>query len=265
MTNEFAWFLGWLLSDGSITVPKYKKKGDETHLQFCIHHKDREILDKIKTILNTRAKVHVYPHCKSPQSKLRIYDRKDIVKNYANIKTEIPVDIAGFERHFMRGLVDGDGCLHQRKNRDSFQIQFINAEENIVEWFSKTLHEKVFVPYKKPSFKKKDNLYYISWEGRFARIIAWYLYHGNIEHMSLQRKLDYYHQHVLNNTVQKNEKDLLAAAKCNLTDNKIHMNVPKTQSLEWCHIIQNLYPYNTTPVPLNKGQGKYYALHISEY
>ena len=129
MNKEFAWFLGWLLTDGSITRPTYRGKGDESHIQFCLHVCDEEVLYKIKTVLQTRANVKTYPTYQSQQCKLRVYDRKDIVNDYADIKKHIPKDIEGYERHFIRGLVEGDGCLHYRESRKTIRINFLNQEK----------------------------------------------------------------------------------------------------------------------------------------
>ena len=57
MDKNLAWLLGYLLSDGSIATPKYRKKGDETHLSFICKYSDRDILEKVKRILQTLSKL----------------------------------------------------------------------------------------------------------------------------------------------------------------------------------------------------------------
>lgn len=263
MDKNFSWFLGTLLSDGSITKPTYRKKGDETHIQYCIHIKDVEMLHKIKTILKTEANIKEYPNYKSPQCKIRIYDRKDITKKYASIKEEIPEDIKGFERHFIRGIVDGDGCMNYRKNRDSFRINIINEKENIVDWCSKTISYELKIKYKKPKFKEKDNIYIIEYEGRIANLISWWLYHGNIQNCCLERKYKYYKKYILNNEDVHGDDELLTAVKAKKADFKnISPNINASKTLEWCHMLQKQLSFNTIPVFHNKGKTKYYELYI---
>lgn len=252
MNTEFAWFLGLLASDGSIIRPTYRKKGDETHLAFCMHCKDSEVLRKVKTILNTRGKVRLYPDYKSPQSVLHIYDRKDIVRDYSDIKEKIP-DVTGYERHFIRGLVDGDGCLYRMKNTTRYTVTFINREKNITDWVAETLSAKLDIPLVRSRFVHQSNIFETRWNGKISRFVAWYLYHGDIGHCVLERKLNKW-------------KTDFNGMGLSLIDASISMNTSSKKTLEWCHRIQKQAKdlgLVTTPVPRGKGKTKYYELHVS--
>ena len=265
MNKELAWLLGYLLSDGCINKPKYRKKGDETHLEFICKYDDREVLFKIKEILNTRAKVSEYPDYKSPQAKIRIYDRKDLIEEYSNIKTEIPAEkIKGFERHFIRGLIDGDGCLYYRANRDSFVLNFIDEYECITRWVVDTICEKLKLPQKDISYREKDHIWTVSWEGSLARLIAFWLYSGDIENCCLKRKLDKYKEAVLHNQKFNSlDEELIYSVKAYIDENnEIAFKVPSLQTLDWAKRLQKLLSFNTTPVFHNKGRRKYYHLYI---
>lgn len=259
MTNEIAWMLGILLSDGYLN-----KK--EKALCFICKHSDSELMFKLKKILKTKATVKEYPSYKSPQAKLNVYDRKDIFETYINIKQEIPEDkIKGFERHFIRGLFDGDGTLSTRSSRGTFRIAFIDEYENITQWVSNTITNTLKLPLKKCRYVPQSHVYEIAWEGNVARIIAYWLYHGNIDHMSLQRKLDKYRNDVLDNDQFNTlDEEILYASKAFIDENnEIAFKVPGLQTLPWCHRVQNLLSYKTTPVFHNKGKTKYYHLYIS--
>lgn len=266
MNKEFAWFLGYLLSDGCINRPKYRGKGDETHLEFICKYSDREVLEKVRDILKTKAKISDYPHYKSPQSKLRVYDRKDIIANYSNIKTHIPEDIKGFERHFIRGLVDGDGCLYYRENRDSFVINYINEHKQIVDWVINVLNKELNIPVKEPRYVESDHIYSIAYEGNIARLISHWLYSGEIKNCCLQRKRDKYLKVVMkNNDIQDNNAAILYAVKAFIDENdEIAFRIPSLQTLDWAKRIQKLLDFNTTPVFHNKGRRKYYHLYSAE-
>lgn len=264
MDKNMAWFLGTLLSDGSITIPKYRKKGDETHIQYCIHIKDVECLYKIKDILQTKAVVHEYPQYKSPQCKIRIYDKKDIIEKYKDIKTVIPKDIAGYERHFIRGVVDGDGCIYHRDRYDSITIQIINQNKNIIEWISSTIETIVGIQYKPPRYIEKDHIYEYRIEGKVGRLLAWWLYHGDISECSLKRKHDIYTSKILKAIYTgDNDKDLITAVKASVVNENITPNVQSYHTLKWCHLLQKNLVINTTPVCYNKGKTKYYQLYIN--
>lgn len=263
MNSHFAWFLGTLVSDGSIVRPIYRGKGDETHIAYCMHINDVDILEKIKRIVKTKSKILLYPHYQSPQCKIYIHDKKDIIAKYNSIKTSIPDDIAGFERHFLRGICDGDGCLSYRKNRNSFRINLINQNKDIINWCSKVISEQLLIEYKEPKFKSRDNIYIVEWEGRIGKLIIWWLYHGDIQNMVLARKHNFYVEKILSKQIFSNPiEEFLYAVGATQEPGKILPNIDAGNTLKWCHIIQKQLPYTTTPIFSNKGQSKYYYLHV---
>ena len=233
-------------------------------MSFICKYSDREILHKVKKILGTKSKVSDHPDYKSPNSRLSVCDRTDISNKYANIKSKIPEDINGFERHFIRGLFDGDGTLSKRKNRGTFRIGFIDEKENITQWVSDIITTTLKLDYKKCRWIPQSNVYEIMWEGNVAQLIAFWLYHGDIEHCCLQRKLEKYRSDVLDNkTFESIDEELLYASKAFIDDNgEIAFLVPGLQTLNWCHRLQSLLTYNTVPVFHNKGRRKYYHLYI---
>ncbi len=261
MNKEFAWFLGFLLSDGCITKPKYRKKGDETHLQFCIKNTDIDVLYMIKNILGTGAEVKEYPHYKSPQAKLRIYDRMDICKDYADIKAKVPYIPKEHLRHFLRGLVDGDGCLYQSKDGKLVTQTFINQHKQIVDFFMQTLTDELALPAKNIRWVHQSNLWDLRFYGKEARLVMWWLYHGDVDGCVLERKRQKYLS--ITNANQNNSlTEFMTAINIEYWGNHIHMNTPAGKTLEWCHRVQHITKLKSTPVFHNKGKTKYYSLYI---
>lgn len=263
MTKDFAWFLGWLHSDGYI--PKEgSKQYNKGIMQFICKHSDTEVLHKIKNILRTKANVHEYPNYKSPQSKLDIYDCKEISHKYQNIKNNIPVnDIKGFERHFIRGVVDGDGCIHYREARNSIILNIVNPDKDSLQWIANTICNSLLIPYKEVKRIERDHLWVIKWEGNIAKLIVWWLYHGDINDCCLLRKYNKYKESILHNEEFKNyDEELLYAVNAQIENNQIGFNVPSLNSLNWAKRLQNLLSYKTQPVYHNPGKRKYYKLHI---
>lgn len=263
MTKDFAWFLGWLFTDGYI--PKEGSKAyNKGIMQFICKYSDTEVLYKIKNILETKTNVHEYPNYKSPQSKLDIYDCKEISYKYQDIKNNIPVDdIKDFERHFIRGVVDGDGCIHYRKARDSIILNITNADSKSLQWITDTITNKLLLPAKKIKPVIRDNTNVVKWEGNIAKLIVWWLYHGNIENCCLLRKYNKYKEAILHNKEFENyNEELLYAVNAQIEKNEIGFNVPSLNSLDWAKRLQSLLSYKTQPVFHNPGKRKYYKLYI---
>lgn len=260
MNKEEAWVLGYLLSDGCLNP-----SSRNPYLSFICQYNDREIMYKVKNILQTSAQVREYPHYKSPQARLAVYDRKDIVIDYNNIKEQIPVaNICGYERHFIRGLIDGDGTLSYRESRKSFRLGFVDQVQSITQWVADTICNELMLPLKHARWSQQNNLWELMWEGNVARLIAWWLYHGTVQHCSLQRKLDKYRTVVLNNQSFTDRNDELLQSVNAYYDNngEIAFITPGNQTLAWCQRLQRLLTFNTAPVFHNKGKRKYYHLYI---
>jgi len=266
VNKDFAWLLGYLLSDGSIVRPKRRGKGDETHLVFICKYSDKEILAKVKKILGTRARIHEYPEYTSPQAKLEVFDRRDIIEDYNDIKERVPVEaIKGYERHFIRGLFDGDGTLstRHRNGRDSFRIGFIDEVQEITQWVGDTITSALCLDKKVARWVSQNNVWEVLWEGNIARLIAYWLYHGDTEECCLSKKRQKYLTDVLNNqSFDSCDDELLWAAKATKHADHIEFALPHLSTLPWCKRVQNLLSYNTVPVFHNKGRRKYYNLYI---
>lgn len=267
MNKEFAWFLGYLLSDGCILRPSYRNKGDETHLSFICKYDDREVLSKVKNILSTRSVVRKYPDYKSPQAQLIVYDRKDIINQYSDIKKKIPEEaIKGYERHFIRGCFDGDGTLSYRKSRGTFRIGFIDQEREITQWITSYIVNSLGLPDKICRWVPQNNVWEALWEGNMANLICWWLYHGDIGDCCLSRKRQKYIDYVLEgNKFEDRDLEILYTSRMKLDDrNEIMPSIGSRGTLEWCKRVANLLNVNATPVYHNKGTHKYYRLHVKD-
>lgn len=267
MNSKMAWFLGYLLSDGAITHPSYRGKGDETHMQFICKYADRELMHKVKAILGIKAVVHDYSEYKSPQPKIRVYDRRDIIDEFSDIKERVPVEaIKGYERDFIRGCVDGDGTISYRASRNAVRFGFIDEKKEITDWVCDTLVDTLMLPPKAPRWVPQNNVWEILWEGNLARLIIWWLYHGDIDDCCLSRKHELYKKYVLdNNTFDNQDQELLYVSHTVLDErNEIMPIADSNRTLAWCKRIQHLLDVNSTPVFHNKGTHKYYRLHIKD-
>lgn len=258
MTKELAWLLGYLLADGYIS--KY------TSWEFICKYDDREILHKVKAVLKAPNMVRDYPHYKSPNSKLNIRKGyEDLILKYKSIKTTIPEqDIVGFERHFIRGLVDGDGTISIRhRNGNICRFAFIDEYPQITNWVMKTICSNLGIQEKPPRYVPQSHVWEIQWEGNIARLICWWLYHGDVEHCCLARKRQKYLDEIMDGKTFVSEDDeILYAAKARIEDSYVITNVQSSATLKWCHILQKCLSFNTVPVFHNPGKRKYYNLYI---
>ncbi|KKM20459.1 hypothetical protein LCGC14_1645230, partial [marine sediment metagenome] len=115
---NLAWLLGYVWSDGSIS-------SKHNSLSFCIQSADKELLLHVKHILHAKPSLHFSR--KRNTFALQLYSAKlfDILsskygikdrKSYRNVPfPHVPKSYLG---HFLRGYVDGDGCVYNNNNNN---------------------------------------------------------------------------------------------------------------------------------------------------
>lgn len=269
---EMAWAFGFTAADGSLVKPSRQR--DPNVISYTLNAKDADVLLKIKYIfqlehpigehLNNQGRKIVYLRFTDSKYEHLMFDQLDL-----NIKRQFPdVFISNNTRHYMRGLFDGDGCLHHRK-RGGLMMIFINENESIVKDFAYCVSKYLGLDFQVPKKIDKDNIWRIQYESRSARLLAWWLYHGDIDHMSLQRKRESYQSIVnpMSNNLDQFFEAFFGKELRNIPERHgkgivIPMSFgPNTDSLKVCKSIQCVcaeYNIKCTPVFKNKGQRKYY-------
>ena len=175
-------------------------------------------------------------------------------------------NIAGYERHFIRGYFDKNGILSYRKKRKILRVRFTSKDKWFADCICNTICNQLGLPPKNTRWVPQNHAYEVLWEGKIANIIAWWLYHGDIDICCLPRKKETYKHRVLEDHLFQNEwQEMLYAANAYVNeDGNIGFCFPSTQTLRWCKILQTILPVHTVPVFHNKGKRKYYQLYIPD-
>ncbi len=130
---NLAWLLGYIWADGSV-VDKGGADKDVNCVAFCSCLKDKELLLHVKKLLS--AKQSIYYNSSTQSLHLRIYSIKlvNIIqskykieprKSYKNLPfPHIPRKYLGA---FLRGYLDGDGCVYTRRGNKRNYITIIIA------------------------------------------------------------------------------------------------------------------------------------------
>lgn len=177
-TEEKAYLLGLLKTDGYI-----KTRRDTPTIGIQLKKEDLYIIEQIKELWNSATKIQ---HDKRPnkecfgievRSKQMAEDlaKYEIVprKTYAltNIHLEqIPKDL---QRHYLRGLVDGDGTVSTEGTQ--VYVSFCGYSEDFVRSFQYAIDE--LLGKETHNQIRKNNAYVCRWKGNnLSRIILNYLY-----------------------------------------------------------------------------------------
>lgn len=141
-SHEKAYWLGWLFSDGFM-IERLGRVG------LRIHPKDIEILEKFKECLKTDAPIHIYTSNREPNPERRFKGGKQIISQFVFSNNKICQDLKKtgmtdrksltlnfpnidkqYYYSFLRGYIDGDGCLCMSKswkNQYKFTVSMISS------------------------------------------------------------------------------------------------------------------------------------------
>ena len=140
-TEAKAYFLGLLFTDGNVFIGK--KEINQIALELTV--RDVEILEKLKTELNTNNKITYRKNPnRSETVSLKFFSKKMVedLSKYGIIpqktkKTKhLPLDLIPdeFKRDFVRGLIDGDGSVfYHGENKKYLGVTFCSYSRNICE------------------------------------------------------------------------------------------------------------------------------------
>lgn len=262
-----SWFAGWFTSDGSLIYPK----NENPTISFCLHSKDRDVLDKFKWMFNIKNKVRTYNYNGKPTAHLRWKDNHwtTLIEQY-NLKHNISDQI--MIKDFIRGLIEGDGCYYKHP-RGTFVVALYGNECHL-NWVSEQFQMLLGLEPKIP--KSRVGTSVIRYEGIPARLIAWYCYDMVPTHMLLNRKkeivnsiygkniitnhsrFNYFLSQVFGNQIQHIETE----------KNGILWSISGSNNvLKICHYLQNalmLLDITSQPVLCGKGNKKKYRLYIPQ-
>lgn len=208
LTAERAWVLGVIFGDGGITAAR----GGRHTLTVSAENRDGDILDKIATILNVKAAIYQRQGCrclyvsgKRFVDQLRSEFGLDENKCLNMVWPELPVEL---RRHFVRGLLDSDGCWHRRKTVCGNQLVFSYA--SIAESFVRSLEWCVYghvdvCPRAVRKISRKRAVraggaiphpsYHLEYSHMDCVEIGKWLYRGDTGHMRGERKYKYWLEH----------------------------------------------------------------------
>lgn len=140
-SEEKAYFLGLLFTDGN--VHQMKKSGLwQISLELSI--KDKDILETFKQLLNSNAKTTYRKRENTEMVAFRIYSEKmaqdlskyGIIPNKTKATKHLPNVPFNLRKHFIRGMIDGDGAIYKSKykvDKEYYHITFCSYNYSICE------------------------------------------------------------------------------------------------------------------------------------
>jgi hypothetical protein len=188
-SEEYWYFLGFVASDGYISDDK---------IEIGINKKDISILQCFKDIIQPEKPLYHKPTTNSVKmtthSRYIAQNLKEILGMVSNLKSKeitFPNIPSCTLRHFIRGIIDGDGCIDTTKGYRGNKIyvgprlRILGRKEFLVDMIE-AIREQV--PNKTYCVSKKgtENVWYVTYNFKIANnILEWCYFNNSI---SLARK-----------------------------------------------------------------------------
>ena len=202
-TEEKAYWLGFIFADGNISKPERLVNGKTKpyyRIDVSLKYDDIEHLEKLRKALEMEAPVRKshtnFEQCERCRLGWNSKHMWNILNNYGctpkkSLTLKFPnVSIFASKKlvkHFIRGYVDGDGCLsYQDSNHTKASMNILGTENmlsNIQNWLPLEFESKI-------NDKRSENVKSLSYQGRTAFYIANYLYKNS--NIRLERKYNRY-------------------------------------------------------------------------
>lgn len=183
-TEEKAYWLGFLYADGTITPIKRKDYIKSYTLEIGLARKDKSHLEKMKKSIGSTHEIVDKMVKDSEVSRLRIYSTKmcrNLIDKGCTPTKSLTLtfpseDILPKElvRHFIRGYLDGDGCVYAVPEKYAYIVNFIGTRE-FLESIQNVFAKEIGLT--KTAIKAKGRAFQTQWGGRLNMVkIRSYLY-----------------------------------------------------------------------------------------
>lgn len=189
-SHEKAYWLGWIISDGSISNQKDKNK---FQLELTLKAEDEEILHLLEKDLGVKNKIYTsnkkYKRFSLGCKKIILDLEKIGISQNKTFTVKVPKFNKEFNSSFIRGLFDGDGGFtHYIRTSGQVcnELSFC-GNEFIIKWVTKTLFEEI-PELTRNSITKEGAIKRIRWSSnKDIVLLKNYLYKNHNKHF-LSRK-----------------------------------------------------------------------------
>ena len=182
INEESAYWIGFILADGNIYYPKNRSK----QLNFGLKESDREHLEKFKKFVGSNKQLYY----NNKAVFLSIYSNRivDKIEEYGitqrkSLTAKVP-EMLKNNRHFWRGVVDGDGWV--TINKEGYPTIGLCGTIDVIKSFIELTGKRVKIG--QPNLDK--NFVQIAYTTTSAQILCKYLYDDS--EIYLNRKYENY-------------------------------------------------------------------------
>lgn len=194
-TEEKAYFLGWMISDGNISKNRNRITLELQKQDISIIHRFRKFLNIQTKICDVERKLctNGYKHiCSNYKTYCDSIKLKNDLNKYGvipnkSLKAYVPVIDENLLPHLLRGIMEGDGSIYQDKYKN-WRVQFLGTKQ-LCKDVQNIFNNKLNLP--KHSISRYKKIYRTTWcKKEHVHSILSYLYNNASLDLVLPRKYE---------------------------------------------------------------------------
>ena len=181
-TEEYWYFLGLVSADGYVS---------DNIIELCLNKKDEYILIKLRDIICPQKPIYDKPSTRSKKFTIHSKKLSQQIKEILSMKTnkkskeiKFPQVPDNMLKHYIRGLIDGDGCIDTTKAyRDDKvyigpRLRILGNREYLITMLDEIRKQ---VPNNTKAVNKKgaENVWYITYNFSTAKDVLHWCYDNN--------------------------------------------------------------------------------------
>lgn len=211
-TEEKAYFLGFIMADGSIQKVKKSKNGFSYVISIEIKVSDKYILEKFKNAIRSNLEVKEFKSERSQDgwkpkhnAYFRVFSQKmfmdlnklEVHPNKTFVADKLPKLSKEMMRHYIRGFFDGDGTVYVSKSyREPRPIFGFYGTYSFITNFRDFLEQEINLKHRKVHEKKTQNVSMVTYS-TIDDIINFYDYIYRDSTIYLHRKKDIFDKYIV--------------------------------------------------------------------
>lgn len=187
VNSQSSYWAGFIAADGCINKNRVDielAKHDEVHLKKLCDFVGRD--DKL-WYREKYGKHSASVSLVSKQIVSDLYDNFGITTSKS--LTLCPPQISdNMVSHYIRGYMDGDGCIDIHKSSNSVRLSFVCGSIRLLDWLKDTIIDNVDLSGNPNIRQRKQNCYSLEFKNKHTLDILDWIYKGSVPSMRLDRK-----------------------------------------------------------------------------
>lgn len=183
--EKSAYIAGFIAADGYLNF-------GANRVEICVNRKDRDLLVAISNAISYEGPIYDKQNVDAVRLQICSQELLSDLFSILGVRNNKSLEIQSADvpdslvHHFIRGYIDGDGCIKTGRC-----VLSILGTQKFLEWINSKFNSHIGIEVKSPKRKGHENVFYVEYSGDRARAICKWIYPDD-KTIFLERKYNKY-------------------------------------------------------------------------